>query len=241
MKGTPMINKSSIMLIAVSIIFVATLACSAGETQHQSPSLEAKASPASSGIQASPSPPELPVKQGSEGKPSIRSIDFANFTYPYDCLGGKRKSFSLLNGKDPKSVDVVPMRLSFISYGDITGDSVDEAMVVLSAPFTGGTMRLNCVYVYTLQNEHPKLLWSFSTGDRADGGLRQVYGENGKLVVERYKSTANSGDCCAPLFTRARYEWQGNRFRQTGKEETLPNPDSESPSAPIMPPYRSRN
>jgi len=138
-------------------------------------------------------------------------------------------------------VDVVPTRLSYLTYGDVTGDGVEEAIVVLSAPFTGGTMRLNCVYVFTQQGERPKLLWAFGTGDRADGGLRQVFVQDGALVVERYKKTANSGDCCAPLFTRVRYRWEGNRFQQIGKEESVPNPDSNSPSAPIMSPYRSLN
>lgn len=30
------------------------------------------------------------------------------------------------------------------------------------------------------------MIWDFDTGGRADGGLRQVYAEDGQLVIELY-------------------------------------------------------
>lgn len=79
------------------------------------------------------------------------------------------------------------------------------------------------VYVYGIHRDKPKLLWSFETGDRAQGGLRRVFAENGQLVLELYgKDTHLEGDlyagsqaaCCATYYTRSRYEWKGNRFRR---------------------------
>jgi len=223
----------------VSIISVIA-SCSAGQSEQQQSSVGGDSSPANLKTRTSQTPVEISEVKSSTSDHSIRSIDFANFTYPHDCVGIHKKEFTLRNGEEQKSMDKVPMRLSYLSYGDVTSDGKEEAMVVLSVSFTGGTMRLHCVYVYTLEGERPKLLWTFDTGDRANGGLRQVYAESGQLIVERYKKTDNDGDCCAALITRTRYQWQNGRFRRTVKEEQLTNPNAGSPSAPIMRPVNAQ-
>ena len=78
------------------------------------------------------------------------------------------------------------------------------------------------------------MLWAFETGDRADGGYKNVFAENGQLVVELYGKDkiigtnlykddgTKNGACCPSYFTRTRYEWVKNRFRQQGMSEVLP-------------------
>jgi len=90
-------------------------------------------------------------------------------------------------------------------------------MVSLSI-LTGGSAMAGLVYIYTLQNNHPKLLWLRSTGDRAEGGLRDVYAQDGQLVVELNSSFGSRGDCCPTHFIRTNYEWRGGRFRQKRKK-----------------------
>jgi hypothetical protein len=167
---------------------------------------------------------------------SIRSIDFANFTY---------KEFinprTLVNGKEETDAD--PLYLASVIYGDVTGDNVEEALVVLFTSVRGTAIPYDG-YVFTMRNGRPKLLWSFPTGDRADGGLRQMYADNGKLVVELYgKGTRIGGKlygtegsaCCPSSFTRNRYQWRTNHFRRKGKEEILSNPTKHA--SLIMPRY----
>lgn len=214
--------------------------CSAAQIEQQEPSVAGNSSPTNLKTQTAQVPGDIGEVKSSTTDRSIRSIDFANFTYPYDCVGIYKKGFALRNGEEQKSIDKVPMRLSYVLYGDVTSDGKEEAMVVLSVPFTGGTMRLHCVYIFGLQNGSPKLLRTFETGDRADRGLRQVYAESGQLIVEQYKKTVNDGDCCAAFFTRNHYQWQNGRFRRAGKEEQLTNPNSGSPSAPIMQPIKAQ-
>lgn len=125
-------------------------------------------------------------------------------------------------------MDVAP-----IEYGDVTGDGREEAMVVLYAE-VGGTESSNDVFIYTLKNGGPALLWKFATGDRADGGLRRIYGENGQLVVELAGKNKNiggdvyatdgtsTGACCPTVFTRTKYKWVRGRFVRSGKSEVLP-------------------
>jgi hypothetical protein len=129
------------------------------------------------------------------------------------------------------------MYLADVNYGDVTGDGVEEAMVRLGI-HTGGSSMPNCLYVYTLKANRPKLLWAFVTGDRANGGLRSIYAEGGKLVVELYGKGARIGGklygtedaptCCAKSVTRTRYQWRGVKFRQVGRSEVFPNPAGHS-------------
>jgi hypothetical protein len=125
-------------------------------------------------------------------------------------------------------VDVTP-----IEYGDVTGDGREEAMVVLYAE-VGGTSNSNDVFIYTLKNAKPVLLWKFATGDRADGGLRRIYAENGQLVVELAGKNkiiggdlyapygTGTGTCCPTVFTRTKYRWIRGRFVRSGVSEVLP-------------------
>jgi hypothetical protein len=184
-----------------------------------------------------------PVAQATPPR-SIRDIDFRNFSYPSlptrkcwmssvrvrNGKYGSIKNFS--PGRIPKegcwSVDVAP-----IEYGDVTGDGREEAMVELYAE-VGGTSSSSDVFIYALKNAKPVLLWKFATGDRADGGLRRVYAENGKLVVELAGKNkiigsdlyapdgTSTGTCCPTVFTRTKYRWVRGRFVRSGESEVLP-------------------
>ena len=167
---------------------------------------------------------------------SIRSVDFANFTYQAKPVYSRR-SFSLKGGRYKgrlRGVYDIPYPISLVGvvYGDVTGDRAEDAMVVLYESVKGTAIPYY-VYVYSLERGKPKLLWSFETGDRGDGGLRKVYAGNGELVLELYgKDTSiedidnkeETGACCPKSFTRTRYQWRGGRFRQKGGREVLPNP-----------------
>jgi hypothetical protein len=176
---------------------------------------------------------------------SIRLIDFTNFTYPSGVVG-KNGGFKLSQGELlPKQRDKVGRPLDMwlvldtIVYGDVTGDGNEEAIINLGW-VTGGTATPNLIYIYTLRNKRLKLLWRFETGDRADGGYKNVYAENGNLVIELLGKDkiigkdlyaddgVHLGDCCATLFTRTRYKWNGRRFRRIGAAEILPMTQSNN-------------
>jgi hypothetical protein len=169
----------------------------------------------------------------------IREIDFANFTYPSH-FRGEAGGYRVRDGEMlPKRKDKIGRPLDMwlvlagVKYGDATGDGREEAVVDLSW-ITGGTADADLVYVYGLRKGKPKLLWAFETGDRADGGYKNVFAENGELVVELQGKNkiigrdlyeddgTNMGDCCPTHFTRTRYKWAHNRFRPKAKSEVLP-------------------
>lgn len=127
-------------------------------------------------------------------------------------------------------------------YFDVTGDGADEAFVVMKIE-TAGSAIPQLVYVFTWKDGKPELIWPFRTGDRADGGLKDLRAENGELVVELYgrdrfilgqtETGKITGDeeqlCCPTFFTRSRYKWNGKNFLMQGKRLTF---SVEDPNAP---------
>lgn len=184
----------------------------------------------------------------SRSKSAIRQVDFRNLSYPKLPTG--KCSLEEIHLKDGKykapeewapdrtsSVGCWKVTLGRVDYGDVTGDGIEEAIVTLYAEM-GGTESSQDVYIYTSQGGEPVLLWKFATGDRADGGQRRIFAENGALVIELFGKGAVIGkylydtedvpDCCPEHYTRTKYRWQENRFQQDGPEVVLPNPSGNA-------------
>ena len=187
-------SKTLISLCYVSLV----LAACAGRHGERQPSLEAVASPV----------------QHVSPQPGIRSIDFANFTYPGDpVFQDGTKSFTLQNGRFKPEDDSGPVGLAYLAYGDATADGNEEAIIALNTSVKGSAIPY-FVYIYSWQDQKPKLLWSFAAGDRADGGLRQAHAVAGELVIELYGKSKmigkdlyahdgkSGGACCPTHFTQ---------------------------------------
>jgi hypothetical protein len=156
-------------------------------------------------------------------------LSYANFP---DYTSDAKKRLTLSAG------EVSP---SFLTYGDVTGDGVEDAAVAIGISIQGSAIP-DYVYIYTIVNGSPtpKVIWDFETGDRADGGLRNVYGENGQLVIELFGKDRIIGDqlyrgdeplCCPSSFTKTFYKWNGSSFEKL-RSEVLPNPAQDA--APVM-------
>lgn len=220
-----------------------TAACSgtSGKPQRD-PILSATAPSASSASEQS-----AQKKNESQPKSPIRQVDFKNFVYPklptgkwpmdeVHLINGKYEAPETIPRKTP-SVDCWSVNFGSVTYGDVTCDGEEEAIVQLYAE-AGGTEGSQDVYIYTLQAENPVLLWKFATGDRADGGPRRIAAENGELIIELFGvetaigkklyGTEDVGACCPKHFTRTRYKWVGSQFHQDGPEEVFPNPSGSS-------------
>ncbi len=193
-----------------------------------------------------PTPATTPEKK-ADFKPKIQTAnsafsktDFANFTFelPQNWRNEEAK-ITLENGKRPMSKDKIGMMLREVKYDELTGDNSEEAIVILGI-ITGGMTNLNAVYIFTLANNQPKLLWNFETGDRGDGGLKDVYADNNDLIIELYgkgryvfrqKETLKveeeyDFDVCCPInFTKTHYKFNGRDFTIKGKWESLPLPE----------------
>jgi hypothetical protein len=223
-------NHLKLLIVEVALLSVS---CSIGKSHNSSPRLQVAGSPTPQTAER-PSPSPTPP-----GKPSIHAVDFDDIAYPNfpDFSGSKRKSITLKPGEGGPS---------HINYGDVTGDELEEAMVVLPIEIHGSAIPYY-VYIFTMEEERPKLIWDFETGDRADGGLRQVYSDSGQLVIELFGKDrvigsqlykGDEGLCCPSSYTQTRYKWTGRSFQQISKE-VLPNPKGNA--SPVMPLYHKPN
>ena len=186
---------------------------------------------------ASPLPAEAAASPTLDSP--IQKIDFANFSYPFPDRTNARKRIKLRDGEQPPTrfgehgmPHDIGYGLGEVSHGDLTGDGIEEGIVVLNHIHSGSGISAY-VYIYTPRSNRPALLWSFTTGDRADGGLQKVAAENGESIVELmgrnkiigtdlYAGDGTSkGDCCPDAFTRTRYRWREGRFRQQGRPEVI--------------------
>jgi len=192
----------------------------------------------------------------------LGQFDFKNFTYPLPrgWQNPDNTDLVLTNGRlepvsadtdlgmDPDQIAEARARrrigASYLTtkYLDVNGDGQDEAIVVLKIETTGSSIP-QLVYVYEWKDDKPELIWNFGTGDRADGGLKDIRLDDGNVVVELYgqdrfllggsETGKITGDeeqlCCPAFFTRSVYKWNGKSFLMQGKRMTYSVAD---PSAP---------
>jgi len=154
----------------------------------------------------------------------------------------------------------IGMSFVTVKYMDLTGDGQDDALVILKVETEGAAIP-QIGYIFEWKGNAPALVWTFRTGDRADGGLKDVRAENGIMTVELYgqdrfllggnetgKITDDREQLCCPIyFTRSAYKWNGSTFILQGKRLTYSMTD---PSAPPLenyadvvndPKYRPKN
>lgn len=179
----------------------------------------------------------------------IGKFDFKNYTYPLPrgWQDPDAQEAVLENGLRRRSEQRIGLSYVTTKFGDVTGDGVDEAFVILKIE-TAGAAIPQIVYVFTLKDEQPEQIWYFRTGDRADGGLKNVYAENGEAVVELFgqdrfilgelETSKITGDeeqlCCPIFFSHARYKWNGKTFLMQGKRLTFSLEDKNAPPVENM-------
>lgn len=165
----------------------------------------------------------------------LGNFDFKNYTYPLPrgWQDPDGKNAILENGMRRGGEKTIGLSYVTTKYLDVTGDGQDEAFVILKI-LTAGSANPQSVYVFTWKDEKPELIWNFRTGDRTDGGLKDLRAENDELIVELYgqdryllgdaETLKITGDverlCCPGFYTRTHYKWNGSAFKMQGKRET---------------------
>lgn len=157
------------------------------------------------------------------GDSPIKKVDFKNFEYPLKKVEGEKedKTLALKDGKLEKTEKSAGATVGEIQYAELTGDQMDEAIVNLAVE--GEKEKTNLVYVYTLENEKPKLLWSFDAGN-----LKAISSEKGVLLVEIFgdaKFNKGSFEITAAKeedkkkYTKTGLKWNGKEFVVEGEPE----------------------
>ncbi|MEO7672847.1 MAG: hypothetical protein ABIU09_02070 [Pyrinomonadaceae bacterium] len=263
--------------LAIAVLLF-TISCGSSETGNTAVEAPVAATPTETTrafqlAQEKP-PPSIPNLQAelldARGKTTtspLGTFDFRNFTYPLP-RGWQHPDgdeLTLVNGRlDPTFRDIdeemspeekserraerrIGMSYVTTKFLDANGDGSDDAAVILKIE-TGGAAIPQLVYLYEWKDGQPSLLWNFRTGDRADGGLKDLRVESGELEVELYgqdrfllgqtetgKITGDEEQLCCPIFfTRTTYKWNGKSFLMQKKRLTY---SIENPSEPPLENY----
>ncbi|HKP68126.1 MAG TPA: hypothetical protein VJV05_02505 [Pyrinomonadaceae bacterium] len=165
----------------------------------------------------------LLVVSGVSAQSDIRKVDFKNFTYPVLCIGQKATNITVKDGEylREKQEDGYVDRFSFnvfdVNFGDVTGDQIDEA-IILGSCNTGGTGNFSEGFIYSMKAAKPSLIARIPGGDRAYGGLRETRTEAGKLVVESNDPGVDGAACCPQRILMNQYRVSGGKLVKVGKE-----------------------
>lgn len=178
--------------------------------------------------------PSITNGQQRNGKPpsaravkrnAIRRFDF--LTYDFDVGNGScakmlhRRIIPLRNDdlyKDPKDPDLTFGPVGQYVYGDLTGDGIEEAVVVTNC---GSMHPVEQAFIFTMRNGKPVLLTRLEQGDRATGGIVSSFLcegcsdgitiQDGLLIVERMWGR---GACCPDYTETKTYRWMGRSLVQ---------------------------
>ncbi len=166
------------------------------------------------------------VGASARGRPAtIRSVDFLNREYTADCVDESKK-VRVVNGKyaPPSDTDGPFYELHVkVTYGDLTGDGQEEAVVIKTCDGAVGSYEDGTIY--TLRQGRLTPLANIEYGNRGDGGDIVVKIAGGLLSVER---NVGQAACCAELRKTVRYRLVGRTLRQVGKAVHRPlEPESK--------------
>jgi len=183
-----------------------------------------------------------PTTASSDSKKNqIRSVDFKNFVYDwyspeYRSSRGERiilKDGSMdvksSPGKEPRKFFLIE-----VTYGDLTADGEEEAVVIVGV-ITSGTARHSLVFVYGMSGEAPKRLFVYETGDRWNYGYHDALIKDNQLLIERYKPIITEYEgtkhdmSASNTYVRDYYKWDQTKFIKFKTEEVPADREDTNP------------
>jgi len=141
----------------------------------------------------------------------IRQVDFKNFTYRLEWE--KEKEVIRLRGGGRIRADGAESGLQRITYGDLTNDGGEEAIVLLRGQNTRISRTLDEVFIYTLRGGKVSVLAHFEGGRRGDyilsvGSLKSNFKvEDQVLILDQ--AVLREGEHFPTQYYTIKYRWNG--------------------------------
>ncbi len=136
------------------------------------------------------------------------------YTYPVTLTDGKFEGEPFVEGG--ASRPTVTLVDDLIAYGDLNGDGLNDAAVLL-VENSGGSGVFTYVGAQLNQNGQPVDAGAVRLGDRVQ--IKSMAIQNGQVVLEMIIQGPNDPQCCATLKVRNTYALQDNVLAQAGSEE----------------------
>ena len=191
------------------ILTLATLACGLASPAPSSPTAD---------------PVQLTVPAPTVSTPSLTVDQLKNAQYRL----GARDDHAIVQltdgqyqeGTDATTLDYAHVQLAdFIPIGDLTGDGVNEAAVVVFENY-GGTGNFGSLAIYTNVNGSPVFLTSTMIDDRPK--INNLTIENGEINLDAIVHGLQDPGCCPTLPTTRRYALVNNRLQLTNYTTVTP-------------------
>jgi hypothetical protein len=151
----------------------------------------------------------------------IRKFNFLNRTYYAECAGRKVK---VRNGSYKPDREGPDSDFSFgfqvsVSFGDLTGDGVEEAFVVTQC--SGAVQNYSTGKVYAVQNHRLVRLDQVRHGAKNDQDILEGKISRGRLIVKRIPENSPNETCFG--IRTITYRMEGNKLKRVGR--IVCNPD----------------
>lgn len=130
----------------------------------------------------------------------------------YD-LGDRRAAF--VDGRHaevgPGGTCSVCITIREVTFGDVDGDGVDDAILLIDTNLGGAGTSLDA-YVFGLRDGRPVLKAHLEGGDRGEGGIQSVSVTAREVIVQRFEMAGNDGVCCPSRVLVERWRWTDGRL-----------------------------
>ena len=164
---------------------------------------------------------------------SIGQVDFKNFTF------SRQTGTEAIQFRDGKYVgaDDLNYYLMRITYGDLTGDGNEEAIIllrgciVLRGKNTSATPTLDEVFIYTLKNGRAVLLTNFEGGKRGEyilsiGSLGSNFKVEAQLLIIDQSVYKDDYEYAPRHYYTIKYRWDGSRMVEAETSALKPLPEN---------------
>jgi hypothetical protein len=169
-------------------------------------------------------PRETPVTTSIS---DIRQVDFKNFTYRLEWE--KEKEDIRLRDRGRIRADGAESGLQRITYGDLTGDGAEEAIVLLRGTNTRISRTLDEVFIYTLRSGKAVALAHFEGGRRGDyilsvGSLGSNFKVEDRLLILD-QAILREGEYVPTQYYTIKYRWNGIHMVEVERSCLKPIPE----------------
>lgn len=151
----------------------------------------------------------------------IRQVDFKNFTFSRSNDAAEKIQFR--NG-EYVGAEGLHYSLMRFAYGDLTGDSHDEAVILVRGQNTPISRTLDEVFIYTIKNGKAVLLTSFEGGKRGDYICSVIESESNfkvegqTLIIDQAVALGNDNRIPTRYYT-IKYRWNDSRMEEVERSD----------------------
>ena len=149
----------------------------------------------------------------------IHRVDFRNFSYrPLGFSINAIETIKTINGSYSKkdTYGEFNFHVTDVAYGDLNADGMDEAVVMTDCD-VGHAAQYSEAFLYAMRRGKPVMLSRIDGGNRADGGIRTIWIENGLLKVERCQPKIIGMAVGVGFIETTSYRLRGSGLLQVGR------------------------